>query len=180
MEFLKSQNKEKYREEMADLFFKSVQHIKDPKAEPKSFLGATKGGLILSGVGLFLLTFGLVYTLSRKQINGAAIAFFVIGYIFFIILGLLSVLVLSARMGIINRPDNDDHFDCDKEGLIYITSKGERKAYWDSYQAIRAFKYTMVFIPKDRKGMCLLAPIENLPNVTAFLEENGINIDVIR
>ena len=67
------------------------------------------------------------------------------------------------------------HFECDKEGLKYITSQGERKTYWDNYQAIRVFKYTMVFIPKDQKGMYLLAPIENLQNVTAFLEENSIS-----
>ena len=38
----------------------------------------------------------------------------------------------------------------------------------------------MAFIPKDRKGMYLLVPIENLQNVTSFLEENDINIEVIR
>ena len=68
----------------------------------------------------------------------------------------------------------------DKDGVIFITSQGERKTYWDNYQAIRAFKYTMAFIPKDRKGMYLLVPIENLQNVTSFLEENDINIEVIR
>jgi hypothetical protein len=101
-------------------------------------------------------------------------------YVFFIIIGLLSVLVLGTRKRIKNLPDNDDNLDCDKEGLILISSQGERKIYWDNYQAIRAFKYTMAFIPKDRKGMYLLVPIENLPNVTSFLEENGISIDVIQ
>ena len=38
----------------------------------------------------------------------------------------------------------------------------------------------MAFIPKDRKGMYLLVPIVNLQNVTSFLEENDINIEVIR
>ena len=54
MEYLKSQNKEKYKEEMADLFFKSAQLIKDPKGEPKSFYGAAIAGAILAGAGLFL------------------------------------------------------------------------------------------------------------------------------
>ena len=180
MEYLKSQNKEKYREEMADLFLNSTRLIKNPKAEIKSFYGVTIAGLLLVGIGLFLLTYGLTDTLIRKQFNGSAAAFFIVMYVLFIIIGLLSVLVLSTRKRIINRPDNDDHFDCDEEGLSFITSKGERKTYWDNYQAIRAFEYTLVFIPKDRKGMYLLAPIENLPSVTAFIEENGISIDVIR
>ena len=88
--------------------------------------------------------------------------------------------MLGSRKRIKNRPDNDNRLDCDKEGLKLITSKDERKIYWDNYQAIRAFKYTMVFIPKDRKGTCLFVPVENLGNVTAVIEENGINIDVIR
>ena len=180
MEYLKSQNKEKYKEEMADLLFKSAQLIKNPKGELKSFYGATIGGVILAGTGLFLVTFGLISTLIKKQVNASATVFFFVMYVFFIIIGLLSVLVLSTRKKIINRPDNDNHFDCDKDGVIFITSQGERKSYWDNYQAIRAFKYTMAFIPKDRKWMYLLVPIENLPNVTTFLEENGINIDVIR
>ena len=180
VEYLKSQNKEKYREEMADLFFKNAQLIKDPKGELKSFYGATIAGAILAGAGLFLLTFGLISTLIKKQVNVSAAVFFIVAYLFFIIIGLLSVLVLSSRKRIKNRPDNDDRLDCDKEGLKLITSKGERKIYWDNFQAIRAFKFTMVFIPKDRKGMCILVPVENLENITAFLEENGINIDVIR
>ncbi len=180
MEYLKSQNKEKYKEEMADLFFKSAQLIKDPKGEPKSFYGAAIAGAILAGAGLFLTTFGLVSTLIKKQVNVYATVFFIVMYVFFIIIGLFSVLVLGSRKRIKNRPDNDNRLDCDKEGLKLITSKDERKIYWDNYQAIRAFKYTMVFIPKERKGTCLFVPIENLENVTAFLEENGISIDVIR
>jgi hypothetical protein len=180
MEYLKSQNKEKYKEEMADLFFKSAQLIKDPKGEPKSFYGAAIAGAILAGAGLFLTTFGLVSTLIKKQVNVYATVFFIVMYVFFIIIGLFSVLVLGSRKRIKNRPDNDNRIDCDKDGVIFITSQGERKTYWDNYQAIRAFKYTMAFIPKDRKGMYLLVPIENLQNVTTFLEENGINIDVIR
>ena len=180
MEYLKSQNKEKYKEEMADLLFKSAQLIKNPKGELKSFYGATIGGVILAGTGLFLVTFGLISTLIKKQVNASATVFFFVMYVFFIIIGLLSVLVLGTRKRIKNLPDNDDHLDCDKEGLILISSQGERKIYWDNYQAIRAFKYTMAFIPKDRKGMYLLVPIENLPNVTSFLEENGISIDVIQ
>ena len=39
-------------------------------------------------------------------------------YVFFIIIGLLSVLVLSTRKKIINRPDNDNHFDCDKDEFV--------------------------------------------------------------
>ena len=180
MEYIKSQNKEKYKEEMAELYYKGPQLIKNPKAEIKSFYGVTITGLILAGIGLFLATYGLVNTLIKQQLNGSAVVFFVVIYVFFIIIGLFSILLYSARKRIINHPDNDVHFDCDKEGLKYITSQGERKTYWDNYQAIRAFEYTMVFIPKDRKGMYLLAPIENLQNVTAFLEENGISIDVIR
>ena len=180
MEYIKSQNKEKYREEMADLFLNSTRLIKNPKTEIKSFYGVTVAGLLLVGIGLFLLTYGLTDTLIKKQFNGSAAAFFIVMYVLFIVIGLISVLVLSTRKRIINHPDTDDHFDCDAEGLSFITSQGERKTYWDNYQAIRAFEYTMVFIPKDRKGMYLLAPIENLQNVTAFLEENGISIDVIR
>lgn len=180
MEYLKSQNKEKYKEEMADLLFKRAQLIKDPKGELKSFYGATIGGAILAGTGLFLVTFGLISTLIKKQVNASATVFFIVMYVFFIIIGLLSVLVLSTRKKIINRPDNDNRIDCDKDGVIFITSQCQRKSYWDNYQAIRAFKYTMAFIPKDRKGMYLLVPIENLQNVTTILEENGINIDVIR
>lgn len=180
MEYFKSQNKEKYKEEMADLFFKSAQLIKNPKGELKSFYGATIAGAILTGTGLFLTTAGLLLTLLRKQLNGSAVAFFIVMYVLFTIIGLFSVLVLSTRKRIRNRPDNDNRIDCDKDGVIFITSQGERKTYWDNYQAIRAFKYTMAFIPKDRKGMYLLVPIENLQNVTTFLEENGISIDVIR
>ena len=180
MEYLKSQNKEKCKEEMADLFFKSTQLIKNPKGELKSFYGATIAGTILAGAGLFLTTSGLLLTLLRKQLNGSAVVFFIVMYVLFTIIGLFSVLVLSTRKRIRNRPDNDNRIDCDKDGVIFITSQGERKTYWDNYQAIRAFKYTMAFIPKDRKGMYLLVPIENLPNVTTFLEENGISIDVIR
>lgn len=180
MEYLKSQNKEKYKEEMADLFFKSAQLIKNPKGELKSFYGATIAGAILAGAGLFLTTSGLLLTLLRKQLNGSAVVFFIVMYVLFTIIGLFSVLVLSTRKRIRNRPDNDNRIDCDKDGVIFITSQGERKTYWDNYQAIRAFKYTMAFIPKDRKGMYLLVPIENLQNVTTFLEENGISIDVIR
>ena len=180
MEYLKSQNKEKCKEEMADLFFKSAQLIKNPKGELKSFYGATIAGAILAGTGLFLTTVGLLLTLLRKQLNGSAVVFFVVMYVLFTIIVLFSVLVLSTRKRIRNRPDNDTRLDCDKEGLKLITSKEERKIYWDNYQAIRAFKYTMVFIPKDRKGMCLFVPVENLENVTAVIEENGISIDVIR
>ena len=180
MEYFKSQNKEKYKEEMADLFFKSAQLIKNPKAELKSFYGVAIAELILAGIGIFLVTVGLVLTLIRNQLNGSAVAFFVVMFVIFIIIGMPPVLVLSARKRIKNRPDNDNHFDCDKDGVIFITSQGERKTYWDSFQAIRAFKYTMAFIPKDRKGMYLLVPIENLDNVTAFIEENGISIDVIQ
>ena len=180
MEYFKSQNKEKYKEEMADLFFKSAQLIKNPKAELKSFYGVAIAELILAGIGIFLVTVGLLLTLIRNQLNGSAVAFFVVMFVIFIIIGMPPVLVLSARKRIKNRPDNDNHFDCDKDGVIFITSQGERKTYWDSFQAIRAFKYTMAFIPKDRKGMYLLVPIENLDNVTAFIEENGISIDVIQ
>ena len=168
MEYLKSQNKEKYKEEMADLLFKRAQLIKDPKGELKSYYGATIGGAILAGTGLFLVTFGLISTLIKKQVNASATVFFIVMYVFFIIIGLLSVLVLSTRKKIINRPDNDNRIDCDKDGVIFITSQCQRKSYWDNYQAIRAFKYTMAFIPKDRKGMYLLVPIENLQNVTTF------------
>ena len=52
MEYLKSQNKEKYKEEMADLFFKSAQLIKNPKAELKSYYGVAIAELILAGIGL--------------------------------------------------------------------------------------------------------------------------------
>ena len=180
MEYLKSQNKEKYKEEMEELYFKGAQLIKDPNSEIKSFYGVTVAGLLLAGIGLFLVTFGLVSTLIKKQLNVSAVVFFVVIYVFFIIIGLFSLLLFSARKKIRNRSDNDVHFECDKEGLKYITSQGERKTYWDNYQAIRVFKYTMVFIPKDQKGMYLLAPIENLQNVTDFLEENSISIDVIR
>ena len=170
MEYLKSQNKEKYKEEMADLFFRSAQLIKNPKAELKSYYGVAIAELILAGIGLFLLTVGLLLTLLRNQLDGSAVAFFVVMFVIFIIIGMLPVLVFSARKRIKNRPDK----------VIFITSQGERKTYWDNYQAIRAFKYTMAFIPKDRKGMYLLVPIENLQNVTSFLEENDINIEVIR
>ena len=146
MEYLKSQNKEKYKEEMADLLFKSAQLIKNPKGELKSFYGATIGGVILAGTGLFLVTFGLISTLIKKQVNASATVFFFVMYVFFIIIGLLSVLVLGSRKRIKNRPDNDNRLDCDKEGLKLITSKDERKIYWDNYQAIRAFKYTMVLL----------------------------------
>ena len=80
MEYLKSQNKEKYKEEMADLFFKSAQLIKDPKGEPKSFYGAAIAGAILAGAGLFLTTFGLVSTLIKKQVNVSATVFFIVMY----------------------------------------------------------------------------------------------------
>ena len=48
MEYLKAQDKEKYREEMSDLFLKSAQLIKDPKGEPKSFYGAAIAGAIVA------------------------------------------------------------------------------------------------------------------------------------
>ena len=42
-----------------------------------------------------------------------------------------------------------------------------------------AFKYSMIFIPKDIKTKSILAPIENFDNVKAFLAENNIEIPVI-
>ena len=126
MEYLKSQNKEKYKEEMADLFFRSAQLIKNPKAELKSYYGVAIAELILAGIGLFLLTVGLLLTLLRNQLNGSAVAFFVVMFVIFIIIGMLPVLVFSARKRIKNRPDNDNRIDCDKDGVIFITSQGER------------------------------------------------------
>ena len=117
MEYLKSQNKEKYKEEMADLFFRSAQLIKNPKAELKSYYGVAIAELILAGIGLFLLTVGLLLTLLRNQLNGSAVAFFVVMFVIFIIIGMLPVLVFSARKRIKNRPDNDNRFDCDKDGV---------------------------------------------------------------
>ena len=78
MEYIKSQNKEKYKEEMAELYYKGPQLIKNPKAEIKSFYGVTIAGLILAGIGLFLATYGLVNTLIKQQLNGSAVVFFVV------------------------------------------------------------------------------------------------------
>ena len=180
MEYIRSQNEEEYKKEMADLYLTGARLVKNPKAEIKSSHSLTIAGLLLSGIGLFLVTFGLIDTLLRGKFTASAAVFFIFIYIFFILYGLISLLVFNTRRKIIKRRDSDDHFDCDKEGLIFITSQGERKTYWDNYQAIRTFTYTMVFIPRDRKGMYLLAPVENLQNVTSFLEENGISIEVIR
>ena len=85
---LKITEQRKIQKEMADLFFKSAQLIKNPKGELKSFYGATIAGAILAGAGLFLTTSGLLLTLLRKQLIGSAVVFFIVMYVLFTIIGL--------------------------------------------------------------------------------------------
>ena len=180
MEYIKSQNPEKYKLELAELAVNGGTLIKNPKGELKSVYGLATASTILAGCGLFLTTFGLVDTLISGKFTWSAALFFIVIYALLIFIIMISILMFSMKKKILNRAHNDDHLDCDKEGLIFITSKEERKSYWENYKAIRAFKYSIAFIPKDRKGMFLIAPIENLQNVIEFLEENDIKIEVIR
>ena len=76
--------------------------------------------------------------------------------------------------------ETDRHFDCDEEGVMYVTPDQQVKAYWKSIQAIRVFKYSMVIIPKDRKTIAILAPVENLEGFQAFLKEKNIDIPVYK
>ena len=181
MEYVKSKNPEQYINEMVNVSFCCGKLVKDPKAEIKN---VSVGITLMAICELALVVLAIPMTVAVVK-SGQTSGFVFAGviYAFIFLYGLISIPLLLMRNARKKtwtmHKDDDRHFDCDKEGLSYITDSQKIVIYWKSLKAVRAFKYSMIFIPKDIKTKSILAPIENFDNVKAFLAENNIEIPVI-
>ena len=182
MEYKRSQNKELCVKEMVNVSFSLRKLIQDPNYNTKNM---TLGLLFFSICEALLLILAVPMTFSVfKAPSPSGIAFASVVYGFTLIYTLLVVLLLcmyfSRTKAWMNSKEEEKRFDCDDEGVTFIASNQETKAYWKSIQAIRVFKYCMVIIPKDSKTITILAPIENLEGLKAFIDEKKIDIPIIQ
>ena len=178
MEYKKSQNKEKYRKEMLDIFCMSSRLVQDPNAKFSDLNGKIPILIVLE-IMMIVLSFPMITSIIKHPVpSGYCFAFVV--YSLIVLWGLYLGIYALRKKTIDKMKDDNRHFDLEPEGLCYIKPDGKDLRYWYVYQAIRVFEYSMVFIPKKRGNACVIAPVENLENVTAFLSENNIDIPVIK
>ena len=182
MEYIRSKNKEQYCKESLDLSFNIGNLIKDPNAKIRNIrIGMLYFGLCT--LALIILAVPMSMDVFKDGSLGAII-FACVVYAFIVIFGLAFVLVALAiqmrKKQFQKAQDEKREFDCDKDGVSYIMPEQKVTAYWNSLQAIRVFTYTIVLIPKDKKTIAIMAPVENLENLTAFMNENNIQLPVIK
>ena len=182
MEYKRSNNKNEYVKEIVNVSFSIGKLIKDPNYSLKN----TAVGLIMFVIcEACLIFFSIPTTVSLiKDHRVSTIVFACVVYSFTLLYGLFvlafALVYLSRRKNWMKMKETDRHFDCDEEGVMYVTPDQQVKAYWKSIKAIRVFKYSMVIIPKDRKTIAILAPVENLEGFQAFLKEKNIDIPVYK
>ena len=174
----RSTDRTPYIHEMNDITYCLAKLIKDPKCKVRFLSEVINVFMVLDAI-MILCSFYMISDII-KQPSPSGIVFAIVIYLFIFFIALLVVTYKIRLKNHMSRKDEDYSSEIDEKGLSYITPKQKTTVYWSSIQSIRAFKYSMVFIAKDRKSMSFIAPIENLESVEKFLKDNGIELEIIR
>lgn len=148
----------------------SVKLIKNPKT------GLTNKGLV-SVIVIILCITGFFACLVAKSFVKEAIIDFWAGAI--LVIGILMVfyrLRLTAMINSLTNPNRQIVFEMDKEGMELDDSQKVIRTKWGTYQGYRAFKHTLVFIPKSIQGQMCVFPIERRGELENFFGENKIKM----
>lgn len=140
MEYIKSNNRKKYGREYVSIMIKKKKIINNPGMklddEYQKFRTAT-----LAVIFVFLIF--LVITKASSNI----ICAFLSGMIFFeLVIGCIRLIGMKKAMKPLQNK-KEPHFDFDEEGLIIsrVEEKLKVKVYWENYQCIRVYKYSIAF-----------------------------------
>lgn len=176
MEYIRSQNQEKYKQEMLDLSFEMRSMIKDPRCGIKK-LSAIVPVFIILEIALITCSIPMIKAMiTDKSISlwiFAAIVFFCFFYVTLLLLGYF------ARKRTVKKSDGS--IDCDEKGINYRSSTRECTTEWSSIQCIRVFDYTLVVIPKTSDiSKSMLIPVENLQGIEECMKEYDVDIEIIR
>ena len=178
MEYMKSNNRPAYVKEMVGLSFSIGKLVKDPKARIRNISYAMPAFIALECVMIAYTVFMAVLYTKKHSVSLAV----VIGILCVIILVYgLFILGYFARYGSAKKMKAEKYyFDCEKEGVTHYGPSMKLTIFWDQIQCVRTFRYSMVFVPKDLKTRSVIAPVENLENVTEFISANNIEIPVVK
>lgn len=172
MEYIKSNNRKKYGREYVSIMANSKKIIKKPGMQLSD---EYRIQCMLLPTALFLFLFFL----------GGAKEFPVCGVLsgIWLIFFLFSCIrVISFRKAMKPSKNKETHFEFDEEGVILSNEekKVKLKVYWEDFQYLRVYKYSIAFLPNKEVGAPLVFPIENYENIMAFLEEHHIEMQVIK
>ena len=178
MEYMRSNNRPAYVKEMVGLSFSIGKMIKDPKARIRNIAYAMPAFIVFECV-MTAYTVFMAFRFTNKH-----------SILIAVLIGILCVLILFyglfilgyfLRYGSAKKLKAEDYyFDCEKEGITHHGPSMKLTVFWDQISCVRAFRYSIVFVPKDLKTRTIIAPVENLENITKFLSENNIEIPVIK
>jgi hypothetical protein len=172
MEYIKSNNRKKYGREYVSIMAKSKKIIKNPgmKLEDEYRILCL---VIFSDTILLLL-----FLSGAKEFPVCA---FLSG-IWLVGLIILCIRLISFRKIMKPSKNKETHFEFDEEGVILSNKekKVKLKVYWEDFQYLRVYKYSIAFLPNKEVGAPLVFPIENYENIMEFLEEHHIEMQVIK
>ena len=148
----------------------SVKLTKSPKSKLGDNITLSLIILVCCIVG-FLVCIVVGNFVNDALINFWAGAFSTLGILLFFYRFRLKKLIASLM-----NPNRLTVFELDKEGLKLDDSQKVISTKWGIYQGYRAFKHTLVLIPKSIQGQMCVFQIERKEELERFFEENKINM----
>lgn len=175
MEYIKPANEKAYIRECFNVTSALGKIISNPKAKLSDVIVTLTAILVMLVAGLGLCIW-MVAVMSEK-----VFVLMIGSLLMLIILYVVRILRIKNSMNQVSGGNRTDSvFNCSTEGAIRSSSRQCMTVYWSSVQCIRVYKYCLVVLPKDNKTSTLMAPVENLDALEAFLKENAIDIPVVK
>ena len=176
MEYIRSQNRKQYVDEITDLSFETLKLIKDPRCKVKKLSDIIPAfiamDIVMIAASVFMIMALFKYDSILLRIFAAVVA------LCFMVITLTLIGFFARKK---TAKGSDGTIDCDEEGITFNSSSGESKTKWSSIRCIRVFRYAMVLIPKERgKTPAVIVPVENLENIESCLKRYNADIEIIR
>ena len=173
MEYQRSQNIKEYAREVVSNSAHIRMIAKNPQKPARDYITNLK--LILLAMALVFIGLLILIFMSKDilcaQLSGM--------FLTMIILYVVKIVSCGSTINAIVNSTEKARVELTPEGVIRTGEYQVIKVYWSSIRCMRVYKYSILFLGKDLKSTPIMAPVENLENFKAFIEENNIEVQVI-
>ena len=96
-----------------------------------------------------------------------------------IILYFWRILMFKKTISMTVQSQGNRQVEIDSKGFTSSYDTHSVTYFWDGIQVIRAFRYSVLLLPKKPYLSGIILPIENFEQIKSFIEENHIQVEIL-
>ena len=170
MVYQQAKDKTAYAKEAANVAAQMQKLHRDPKGK----LGNHYVAHILIAIAMIICVCGLlVWDRKNLMFCGLVGALSVL-----IILYIWRILVFKKTISMTAQSQSTRQADIDQKGFTISYDTHSVSYFWEGIKVIRAFRYSVLLLPKKPYLAGIILPIENFEQIKSFIEENHISVEI--